>query len=349
MKLTVKKGLFFMKKFLSALLCVITLFAFLSPLAFSVGLSAGRNTLDSLLLDGESNNGMDYVYYSPVKKNDSTRYPLFIWLHGVRTGSKPRAQVEYGISNWASDEYQSRFSNAGGCFLFVPRATDTKVNPDFNSWDAVTCSSLKKAIDEFISYHSENIDMSRIYIGGYSMGATMTWKMLSKYTDFFAAGIPAAAAWQPTTTSISNLTNVSVWMFCCDCDYFKTARTPFAYSTFDYLKTKLDKSRMRITHFSEAVYADGSKRTEDDGEHYIWESVTYDMHMNDGVTPYLYAETFDGNGNKISFDNPNVGVIDWLSKQSKNQTNETEKPNFFRLIINFFKRLSKMFTLMFTA
>ena len=49
-----------------------------------------------------------------------------------------------------------------------------------------------------------------------------------------------------------------------------------------------------MSSFSQAVFADGTKKMDgdklaDDAEHYIWESVTYDMFMASGVNETLMA------------------------------------------------------------
>ena len=107
---------------------------------------------------------------------------------------------------------------------------------------------------------------------------------------------------------------------------------------------------------SEAVLANGAKKTEtkngqtvvaSDAEHYVWEAVTYDMHMSDRVTPYLYATTVDGNGTTIHFDDPEQGVISWLCQQSNAKDSENQSSGFFARISAFFKKLFSLFLALF--
>ena len=327
-----------MKKFISVALCAVMLVFSMSAFAGAVSIDAGRSRLNASMRDGEASNGVDYVYFSPVKgESDTTKYPLMIWLHGMKSGLYPRDQLRwYGFSNWASDEYQERFKNAGGCFLFAPRAQNS-----LNNWDSTQTAVLKSAIDEFIASCGDNIDTSRIYIAGYSTGAVMVWDMLLAYPDFFAAALPAAAITQPAGT-LSSLADVSVWILSCDKDYYVSGRSSAAKMVFNQLKGITNRpDGLRHTAFSQAVFANGNKKGTANEEHYVWEAITYDMHMADRVTPYEYASTVDGTGKSVSFENPDIGVIDWLSQQRRPEKSDTGN-KFFARIIEFYRSIFRM-------
>ena len=75
-----------MKKGISLFLCLLLLFSLVIP-ASAIPLSSGTDALNAQFLDGANTKGHDYVYYSPLKgSNDSTKYPLLIWLHGAGEG-----------------------------------------------------------------------------------------------------------------------------------------------------------------------------------------------------------------------------------------------------------------------
>ncbi len=336
-----------MKKLISVMLCALFLMASVCISASAISLSSSRDELNAQMLDGEIR-GMDYVYFSPVKgESDNVKYPVFVWLHGNSSGVEPRYQIKYrGFSNWASDEFQARFQNAGGCFLFAPRA-----NSLGNTWSGVTVGELKKVIDIFIGGFGENVDYSRIYIGGFSVGGDMTWSMLLNYPDYFAAGVPCAAITPPSALSVSSLTDTSVWSFNCDIDYYAGAKTSNIRSVINKLSDVSNRREgIRLTSLSQAVLADGTKQGGYREEHYTWEAVTYDMHMSDGVTPYKYATTVDGTGATISFSNPEEGVISWLSMQTNEKSADDGDSGsgtssgfaaFFQKIIDFFKNFFK--------
>lgn len=323
-----------MKKTVSIIMCVLMLLPFVT-MSFSASaetLSLGNDILDSYFLDGECPGELDYVYYEPETKGD-TKYPLMIWLHGAKSGDKPRAQLEwYRFSNWASPEYQSRFQNAGGAFLLAPRSSKDLAH----NWYESYCGTLKRTIDYFISLHSDKIDTSRIYISGYSTGGSMTWHMVTKYPGFFAAAMPIASLYNPTAGEIAKLSDTSIWMFSCDKDYYLSAATSMAKTNLEELKKVTNRPYgVRLTSFSQAVFADNTKHHSLDKEHFIWCAVTNDMFMDTGEQ-YYYSSTVDALGNKISFATPN-GVISWLSLQTNEKTGSTSKLNFLQKMIAFFR------------
>lgn len=341
-----------MKKAFSIILCALILLPILSVFAFAIPLSSGTTKLNSQFRNGRLEGKLDYVYFSPVKGDDDTaKYPVLVWLHGKNSGKYKRAQLaNYEFSNWASDEYQSRFESTGGCYLLAVRASTASDN----SWSTDMTGDLYATIQYFISLNDKNIDTNRIYIAGYSTGGTMVWDMIGAYPDYFAAAFPLAAIYQPSRNTLSKAVSVSVWMFCCDKDYYQLSETEDVMPNYNYLKeAKSDLSTLRITSFTEACYADGSKKMNGtnvaaEAEHYLWESFTYDMRMEDGITQYKYSTTKDGYGHTISFED-GTGIITWLDNQSReNNTGSVGKVSFltrlstfFRSVISFFRNLFK--------
>lgn len=323
-----------MKKIISVLMCALMLVPFISLglTASAESLSIGNDVLDSWFLDGECPGKLDYVYYAP-ETEEGTKYPLMIWLHGAKSGDSPRAQLDwYRFSNWASPEYQSRFANAGGAFLLAPRSSKDITH----NWYDTICADLKATIDYFISLYADKIDTSRIYISGYSTGGSMVWHMVTKYPDFFAAAMPIASLYNPTVGEIEKLSNTSIWIFSCDKDFYTSAATPMAKVNFDNLKAVTNRpDGIRLTSFTEAVWASGAKQNAYDKEHYIWGAVTNDMFMDSGEQFY-YSKTVDGNGKEITFAVPN-GIISWLSLQTNDNTDEGIKASFIDKILAFFR------------
>lgn len=323
-----------MKKLVCIVMCIcsIVLSCAVGMSASAVSLSDGFGALNNSMLDSECPDGLDYVYFEP-EVEDNEKYPLVIWLHGAKSGEYKRAQLEwYEFSRWASDEYQARFSDAGGAFLLLPRSS---VNPTHN-WFATDCAILKKTIDYFVSQYSDNIDTSRIYIGGYSTGGSMVYHMLVRYAEFFAAGLPICSIYSPTAADLDQLKDVSVWFFSCDQDPYLSASTASVDVSFNALASITNRPLgVRHTAFTEAVWPNGSKQNLNDAEHYIWGAVTNDMVMYSGEQ-YAYSRTVDAQGNSISFVEPN-GVISWLSQQRTPQ--DTESKNFFDMIASFFKSI----------
>lgn len=298
-----------MKKALSLILCAATLIFMLSISAAAIPLSSGDDALRAQFGSG-SGGGLTYKYFAPEAK-PGVKYPVVVWLHGIASGNYDGDQIDsYDLCKWASDEYQARFANAGGAYILCPRASGT--------WDLTTTAAVKNCVESFVSRFENSADRSRIYLMGFSIGASMTIKTASAYSDYFAAAVPVSAIDQ---ISASGLKNMAVWFFANEKDSYVSANVSATRSTFNSVAASAaDKSKIRFTAVSKAVDAYGNEVSP---QHYMWRALTNDMFMADG-SQYAYSTTTDGTGKTISFTYPD-GVISWLSRQIKQTPAEPEK------------------------
>lgn len=332
-----------MKRFISLVLAIFTVITMCGmTCSAAVSIKAGDDALMAQFKDGKTGQH-DYVYYSPVKSSkDSAKYPLFIWIHGKNSGFVKGMQLTTTqIYNWSSSEYQSRFANSKGCFIFLPRS---KGNTSI--WTEADTSSLKKTIDGFISANKKNIDTSRIYIAGNSAGGMMVYKMLAAYPNFFGGALLPSAVYEPSKSELKSMRNLAVWFFANKNDEYSLSRADAVKKHFDYLVSiSSDPTLIRMTTCTQSINPDGSKITQLNNQHYIWGTVTNDMFMNDGSV-YKYTSTVDGSGKKITFKYPN-GVIYWLSRQTNVRLSNgtgTISPmaritNFMKIIADWFKAI----------
>ena len=315
-----------MKKIIAILLCV-------CMAAFS--LAAGDDALRAQFQSG-SGGGLDYRYFAPAAE-EGKRYPLVVWLHGVASGDYDGDQIDsYEFCRWASDEFQARFAEAGGAYLFAPRCP--------GGWDLTTPATLKACIASFVSGFEGSVDADRIYLAGFSVGATMVLKTASAYPSFFAAAVPICAVIQDAA-QIRALRSMAVWFFANDKDTFLSANTAATRASFNTLKgVSPEPARVRFTHVSKAVTPTGDAIGT---QHYIWRCFTNDMFMADG-SQYAYSTTEDGAGATVSFTSPN-GIISWLSQQSKQNQEQTEgRKNLFQRIADFFRKIISFFSNLFS-
>lgn len=320
-----------MKRILSVLLCVFLFFGVFAFAAGAIPVAAGDDALRAQFGSG-SGGGLTYKYFAP-DLSDGVKYPVVVWLHGIASGNYEGDQLDsYDLCKWASDEYQARFENAGGAFILCPRASGT--------WDLTTTAAVKNCVEDFISRFEGQADRNRIYLMGFSIGASMTIKTAADYPDYFAAAVPVSAVDQ---TAASGLSNMAVWFFANEKDSYVSANAAATRSTFRSLSDKVkDKTKIRFTWVSQAVDAYGNGVGM---QHYMWRTLTNDMFMADG-SEYAFSATVDGAGNTIRFFYPD-GAISWLSQQSKNGQEKAEKGStlwdrivlFFRLLRDFFVNL----------
>ena len=267
---------------------------------------------------GPEVNGLsvDYVYYAP--QNPQGKLPLVVYFHGAGQGSEPRAQIaDNNFPLWASDEIQQRFTG-GGAYLLVPRSHEE--NGDY--WNDEYVVSVKAAVDDFIAAHAETVDLTRIYVGGFSMGGKMTLKMASSYPDFFAAAFPLCPAYEPSDEQIEALADMPVWLIVSRFDIIAGYYT-FSEVIWNQLcETTHVPDDCRMTLFGRVKYPDGKNTS---SNHFVWFALANDLFTYDGG-PYPNAVTTDASGNETELVSPD-GVVSWLCRYTSDYAGEEMSPN----------------------
>lgn len=254
--------------------------------------------------EGPETNGhiIDYRYYSPVGENDDTKYPLVIWLHGMGDGEFDGKQISaHDASRFVSAELQSRFTN-GGAFILALRSLEEKGL----YWADELIVPVRVAIDDFIA-KNENVDVSRIYVGGYSMGGKMTLKMAVAYPDMFAAAFPICPAWVPGTDATAKLSDMPIWLTSAAADPTVGYFTWVMPAWKNIVATTNNPENCRFSTLSVACYPNGLPIY---SSHFSWYAVTNDMFSENGGD-YPLMKTIDANGNKVILTYPD-GMISWL-------------------------------------
>ena len=332
-------------KIISLVLSVLMLFGVLSVSAMAaeaLPLDAGHDKLCDQFIYGEGPETcgytLDYRYFSPVGENDSTKYPLVIWLHGMGDGSSEGRQVSaQEISLWSSAEYQSRFKNAGGAFILAPRSLEE--NELY--WDDCLIYPLRATIDDFIAQNRDNVDVSRIYIGGYSMGGKMTLKMAVAYPGFFAAAFPICPAWAPDRDAAAKLKDMPVWMTSGKTDPLVNYNRLVLPTWRNITSQSNVKESCRLSSLAITAKPNGIAHY---SAHFSWLAVNNDMFSSKNGD-YPFMKTVDGNGNEVTLTYPE-GMISWLSSfrsdydgspatdiGNTEATNESAHLSFFELIV----------------
>ncbi len=302
-----------MKRILCLFLCFVMILSVCTPVfACTTGNTTYDDNLEELQAqflygEGPETDGytIDYRYYSPVKENDNTKYPLVIWLHGMGDGAEEGKQVRASdIAFWSSSDFQSRFKGSDGAYIFAPRSLEEKNI----HWSDDLIYPLRATIDDFIAENKENIDLSRIYIGGYSMGGKMTLKMAVAYPELFAAIFPICPAWTPSVKQAKLISDIPVWITSGVLD-------PLVNYFFSVRKTW--KNIISVNNapadcrFSTLLFVRFPSGNPTSSSHHSWFAVNYDMFSSDNGK-YPFMRTMDGTGNAVSLTFPD-GMISWLS------------------------------------
>lgn len=273
-------------------------------------LSAGLEALQGQFVrgDGPETNGysLDYRYYSPAKDGDTRKYPLVIWLHGMSEGAYEGKQViNNDIAYWTSAEFQARFEPAGGAYILAPRSPEEQMV----FWDDAMVEPLRATIDAFIAENRDTIDVTRIYIGGFSMGGKMTLKMSAAYPEMFAAAFPICPAWNMDAENAANLHSLPVWLTSGVMDPLVNYYFSVTPTWNRILSAHDDPASCRFSTLSQVCYPDGSRTS---SSHHAWFAVNYDMFSIDNGD-YPHMSTVDGTGAAVTLTYPD-GMIAWLSQ-----------------------------------
>ncbi len=300
-----------MKKFI-ALILALSIFLVLPVSTSALSLNDGLDALKEEFVFGEGPKedgySIDYRYFSPVGKNDKTKYPLVVWVHGLGDGSKDGVQVNKSqIAYWASDEFQSRFGKAGGAFVLAARSREELGH----TWTNAMVEPLRAAIEDFIAKNKANVDVKKIYIGGYSMGGKMTFKMAIAYPEMFAAIFPICPAWSPDAEAMEYISDMPTWIIAGKPDPLVNYHFSVNPSWKKLVAASDVPENCRFSTLSKVCYADGKKTP---SAHHSWFAVNYDMFTTEN-TDYHYMSTVNGLGEEVKLTYPK-GMISWLSSFS---------------------------------
>lgn len=141
---------------------------------------------------------MDYLFYLPEGYGkDDKPWPLMIFLHGAdERGSDLERVKMHGPSKMVSQNRNLPF------IIASPQC------PKDKWWPNLTVNVIAMIDDITENY---NVDRSRIYLTGLSMGGYGTWTIACAYPDRFAAIVPICGGGRPFVAA--NLKDVPVWAF----------------------------------------------------------------------------------------------------------------------------------------
>ncbi|MBK5720254.1 prolyl oligopeptidase family serine peptidase [Dysgonomonas sp. Marseille-P4677] len=164
---------------------------------------------------------LPYQVMFPDNYDSSREYPLLVMLHGAgERGDNNEAQLTHGkqflIDNFLSD-YPAIVivpqCPANNYWANVVRhQIDNKMTLTFGLTDQPTqsMSTLMSLIQDWLS--SGRVDISRVYVGGLSMGGMGTFELLWRMPQTFAAAFPICGGGDVNKLSLY-AKNTAVWIF----------------------------------------------------------------------------------------------------------------------------------------
>ena len=145
-----------------------------------------------------------------LSNSDNNSYPLVIVLHGSgEIGTDNKAQMGLLAKIWVTEKYQAKYP----AFVLVPQFPMRSSNYIKDSSSNLPTSQAQPALQTLISLidslkYNPKIDTKRIYLVGFSMGASTAMNALEQRKDLFAAAI----AFSGIPDFSSNLVHKPLWI-----------------------------------------------------------------------------------------------------------------------------------------
>ena len=195
---------------------------------------------------------MEYLLFLPESyaQSNNQKFPLIFFLHGAgERGSDLDSVKRHGI----------------------PKIVET--NPDFpfiavspqcpeDSWWTSELHTINGLIEEIVEKYQ--VDTSRIYLTGLSMGGFGTWSLASMYPERFAAIAPVCGGGE-VSQILRSLAEMPIWTF----HGQKDDVIPFSRSEEIVVALKKNGSSIKFTIYPEAGH-DSWTKTYDNPELYKW-------------------------------------------------------------------------------
>lgn len=178
-------------------------------------LLAKIRSIDNNLFESKTytnNTTINYRFLQPKTTETNKKYPLVIVFHGSGAiGTDNEKQLWTMAKLWAEPTIQSNYP----AFVVVPQFATRSSNYTLDTSRNVLTSKSEPCLETVFKLVDSlktklPIDFKRVYVVGYSMGASTTINALSLRPDLFAAAVTFAGI--PQFDKIDVLKNKPIWL-----------------------------------------------------------------------------------------------------------------------------------------
>ena len=170
---------------------------------------------------------LPYRLCVPEDYDPNYAYPVVLFLHGAgESGGDNEKQLNVGMM---TPFFEEGFYKKFPCIIVAAQVPNEPTGTT-GEWVNVSWKSgsyeikdmdetgptfteeiqlAKKAVEK--TAEDYNVDASRIYVTGISMGGYGTWNIITHYSDYFAAAMPICGAGDPSKAEY--LMNMPIWCF----------------------------------------------------------------------------------------------------------------------------------------
>ena len=196
----------------------------LSVLLFSLEFVAAQDEYERSVFVSSSGDSLNYRLLEPEVMQAGEKYPLVLFLHGAgERGNDNEKQLTHGGQMFLNPVNREKYP----AFVLFPQCPESGYWAYENRPQSFIPTqmpagkempSVLQAVIELLDMYLANpqVDKSRVYIMGLSMGAMGTYDMVSRFPGIFAAAVPICGTVNPTRLSAAR--NVAFRIFHGDAD-----------------------------------------------------------------------------------------------------------------------------------
>lgn len=169
--------------------------------------------------DGFAHGRSAHLRYRIRPASGPGRAPLLVFLHGVgECGTDNVQQLSYPFFKDPTSLFGSKTDARFPCHVLAPQAPDGERWVDVPSWDTAELAlkpqptpalrAVGGLIERFLS--EPDVDPSRVYVVGLSMGAFGVYDLVARRPELFAAAVAVCGAGDPAEAAY--LKRVPFWI-----------------------------------------------------------------------------------------------------------------------------------------
>ncbi|MCP9612045.1 prolyl oligopeptidase family serine peptidase [Coprobacter tertius] len=224
-------------------------YIFTFSLFFLCALSIAQTYERKVFVSPQTGDTLKYRLLTPQSEKKQKKYPLVLFLHGAgERGSDNEAQLKHCTGAFLNPVNRDKFP----AYVLVPqcpkgvwwafRPGDQAQETFPASYEiSPLLSDVKALLDCYIA--RPDIDPSRVYIVGISMGGMATFDMVCRFPEVFAAAIPICGGVNPVRLSAAK--NVKMRIYHGDSDTI----VPVKYSREAYQALKKCGGKVEYIEF----------------------------------------------------------------------------------------------------
>ncbi len=161
---------------------------------------------------------MPYQIYMPANYDDERAYPCILYMHSAGVRCTDNSHIKQGEAAFLFNLVKSKYKD--DVIVIAPCCPETEKWVPVDNWNSITYDFINKkpapymvaTMELFNYYRTElNIDDTRLYTYGMSMGGFAVWDLLTRNAGLFAAAVPVAGAGDPA--AVGDAAGTAIWIF----------------------------------------------------------------------------------------------------------------------------------------